>query len=240
MTELNKRDKRIRNTCFVSTNIFRNLCRLWDYVEKYSGAKEAMDGNIMQCRKGAPCMLDNKGYRHTLRICNTYFFSVPIIATRTRLCGTLQMLWILYFSNMLKSAVDTRFIHPTYQSTTCSSNVLHWLGNVAVSKVTVVLVWQKLTQPRFKYINVQWQVNKCTYLRDQASVSIQHRVLECYSVMGCWRMQNFLYKLTILLIFTQKCFEFLHSVDFNPSEIVSRHAKLCMNDNIYTASTDLQ
>jgi hypothetical protein len=56
---------------------------------------------------------------------------------------------------------------------TCSSNVHQWLGNVAVRKVSVVLVLQKHTQPHFKYINIQCQVNNCTYLKDPVSFSIQ-------------------------------------------------------------------
>jgi hypothetical protein len=34
------------------------------------------------------CMLDNEGYRHALRICNTYYFSTATIVTRTRLIVT--------------------------------------------------------------------------------------------------------------------------------------------------------
>ena len=33
----------------------------------------------------ALCMLDNYGYRHTLRICNIYCFSTTTMVTRTRL-----------------------------------------------------------------------------------------------------------------------------------------------------------
>ena len=33
-----------------STNIFRNLCRLLDFVEKCNGAREAMDDNIIKRR----------------------------------------------------------------------------------------------------------------------------------------------------------------------------------------------
>jgi len=33
----------------------------------------------------ALCMLDNKGYRDTLKICNNYRFSVVTMVTRTRL-----------------------------------------------------------------------------------------------------------------------------------------------------------
>jgi hypothetical protein len=44
----------------------------------------------------------------------------------------------LYFGNELNSAVVTWFKNPTYQPATRNSNMPHWLGNVAVRKVTVV------------------------------------------------------------------------------------------------------
>jgi len=31
------------------------------------------------------CMLDNEGYRHTLRICNTYYYSTATMVTRMHL-----------------------------------------------------------------------------------------------------------------------------------------------------------
>jgi hypothetical protein len=40
-------------------------------VEKYCRARQATDDNMAH----AYCMLDNYGYRHTLRICNTYCFA---------------------------------------------------------------------------------------------------------------------------------------------------------------------
>ena len=69
---------------------------------------------------------------------------------------------LLYFGKVLNSAVDTRFIHPTYPSATCSSKVPYGLDNVAVREITVVLVLQKLTQTQVKYINVQYNVKLTT------------------------------------------------------------------------------
>jgi len=40
-------------------------------VEKYFGAEQAPYENWAQDRR----MLDTEGYRHTLRMCNTYCFS---------------------------------------------------------------------------------------------------------------------------------------------------------------------
>ena len=42
------------NTRFMIHNLFfRNLCYLWDNVEKYGGAKQTTDGNITRRRKDA-------------------------------------------------------------------------------------------------------------------------------------------------------------------------------------------
>jgi hypothetical protein len=46
---------------------FRKLCHLWDNVEKYCRAGQAIDGNT----EHAHCMLDTLGYKHTVRISNS-------------------------------------------------------------------------------------------------------------------------------------------------------------------------
>ena len=56
-------------------------CCLCDNVEKQGRAREATDDNTAH----AHCMLDDQGYIHTLRICNTYCFFAAITATRTHL-----------------------------------------------------------------------------------------------------------------------------------------------------------
>jgi hypothetical protein len=43
------------------------------------------------------CMLDNKGCKHTLRICNTYCFSTARMVMRTRLSVTLYVHCLSYF-----------------------------------------------------------------------------------------------------------------------------------------------
>jgi hypothetical protein len=58
------------NTHCMFSDVFRKSCRLWDSVEKYCRAGQAADDNM----EHALCMLDNYGYRHTLRICNTLLF----------------------------------------------------------------------------------------------------------------------------------------------------------------------
>jgi hypothetical protein len=44
------------------------------------------------------CMLDNWGYKHTLRICNTYCFPTATMVARTRLSVKLQYIVCLVSS----------------------------------------------------------------------------------------------------------------------------------------------
>jgi len=55
-------------------------------VEKYRRAGQATDDNMAH----AHCMLDNSGYKHTLRVCNTCCFSTTSMVARTRLSVTLH------------------------------------------------------------------------------------------------------------------------------------------------------
>jgi hypothetical protein len=48
-------------------------------VEKYSAAGQATDDNIAHAR----CVLDTQGYKHILRMCNTYCFSTTTMVART-------------------------------------------------------------------------------------------------------------------------------------------------------------
>jgi len=54
------------------TFFFWKSCLLWDNVEKYCRAGQDTDQyNTLHIN----CTLDAWGYKHTLRICNTYCFS---------------------------------------------------------------------------------------------------------------------------------------------------------------------
>jgi len=66
---------------FIFNIFFRKSCRLWDNVERYCRAGQATDDNMTH----AHCMLVIKGYKHILRICNTYCFTSATMVTRTRL-----------------------------------------------------------------------------------------------------------------------------------------------------------
>jgi hypothetical protein len=59
--------------------------RLWGNAEKFCTAGQVTDGNMAH----EHCILDTKGYKHTLRTCNTYCFSAATMVARTRLSITL-------------------------------------------------------------------------------------------------------------------------------------------------------
>jgi Pyruvate/2-oxoacid:ferredoxin oxidoreductase delta subunit len=56
-------------------------------VGKYCRAGQATDDSMAH----AHCLLDTYGYRHALRICNTYCFSTATMFTRTNLYVTLYV-----------------------------------------------------------------------------------------------------------------------------------------------------
>jgi len=73
--------EKIQNTHLLFKNCSRKSCRLWDNAQKYGRARQATDDDMAH----AHCTLDSWGYKHTLRICNTYCFSTVTVVSRTRL-----------------------------------------------------------------------------------------------------------------------------------------------------------
>jgi len=61
-------------------------------VEKYRRATQDTDGSMAY----AHCVLDTSGYKHTLRIYNTYCISIATIVTRKPLNVTLYVLYLSY------------------------------------------------------------------------------------------------------------------------------------------------
>ena len=60
---------------------FRKFCHVWDNVEKYCTAGQTTDDKMAH----AQCMLDTKGYNHTLTIRNICCYSTATMVERTRL-----------------------------------------------------------------------------------------------------------------------------------------------------------
>jgi hypothetical protein len=81
MFQINAVDNITTHT-FVCNNFFPEIV---PFVEKYCTAGQATDNKTAH----ALCMLGTCGYKHTLRICNTYCFSTVTMVSRTRLTVTL-------------------------------------------------------------------------------------------------------------------------------------------------------
>ena len=67
-----------QNTQFMLKNFFLKNCHLWSNVKKCSRARQATDCDTVH----ALYMLDVIGYRHKLRIWNTYCFSTGTMVMR--------------------------------------------------------------------------------------------------------------------------------------------------------------
>jgi len=70
----------------------RKSCLFWENVDKYCWVRQATDDNMTH----AHCVLDNSGYKHILRICNSYRFSTPTTVTRMCLIFTLHIRCLSY------------------------------------------------------------------------------------------------------------------------------------------------
>jgi len=70
-----------------SITVFRKTWGLWDTLDKSCITGQAADDK----RAHAHCMLDTKGYKHTLVICSTYRISSATMVARTRLSVTLHV-----------------------------------------------------------------------------------------------------------------------------------------------------
>jgi hypothetical protein len=79
--------EKIKTHILCSVTLYRKSCRLWDNVEKYCRAEQATDDSMAHVH----CMLDNQGYKHKQRICNTHCFSTATVVARTRLSATLYV-----------------------------------------------------------------------------------------------------------------------------------------------------
>jgi len=66
---------------------------LSDNVEKYYRAGQATDDNMAH----AHCLLDTKGYKRALRICDTYCFSTATVVARTLQTVTLYRTLFVFF-----------------------------------------------------------------------------------------------------------------------------------------------
>ena len=62
-------------THFMFNNVFRKSCHLWDNMGKCRRAWLPKNDGMPHVH----CLLDTKGCKHTLRICNTFCFSMATV-----------------------------------------------------------------------------------------------------------------------------------------------------------------
>ena len=109
---------------FSITFFFRKSCRLWDNVEKHSRSGEAIDDNMAHVH----FTVDTEWYRHILRICNTYCFSIITMVAWARLSVTLYVYCLavpcpfvcgIQCKSSQNSATDLRLVRVTTSCLYC-------------------------------------------------------------------------------------------------------------------------
>jgi len=95
--------RKSKHTFYWMKFFFRKSRNLWDNVEKHCRAGQVTDDNMAH----AHCMLNNYGYKLTLRMCDAYCFSTKIMVTRTCLNVTfiriLPLSYYIRFIDLSKS-----------------------------------------------------------------------------------------------------------------------------------------
>jgi len=104
-------------THFVFNKGFRKSYRLWDNVGKYFIAGQATDDSMTH----AHCVLGTLGYKHTLRVCNTYCFSTVTVVQLSCLNITLYIhclscFWRQYVQTNLTFKWPYRLFFPSHQA----------------------------------------------------------------------------------------------------------------------------
>jgi len=81
-----------QNTRIVFNNCFQKIVPLWDNVEIYCKAGQAIDDNTAQ----AHFMLDTYVYKYTIRICNIIVFHCNNYCTKAPQCYLIRTLSLFY------------------------------------------------------------------------------------------------------------------------------------------------
>ena len=90
---------------------FRKSCHLWNNVEKYGRVGQTTGENM----EHAKCMLNNKRYKHTLRICNTCFFPpATTVKARASMLRFTYMACLLYLSSLFLKLSAANLTFRTY------------------------------------------------------------------------------------------------------------------------------
>jgi len=112
--------EKIKTIILCSIIFFWTSFRLWDNMEKFGRARQVWE--YVYNASHAHCMLDNYGYKHTLRLCNIYCFSIAKMVTRTRHNVTLYVHFLSCYLFLPHKDCAPSLLHVTSNH---SQNYLH-------------------------------------------------------------------------------------------------------------------
>jgi len=125
--------------------------------------------------------LDNQGYRHTLRIRNTYCFSTPTVVTRTRLILRLYVhLTLLFIVPDSMSQNDER-VWGSHRGLQCGLSVCYFVSECVCWHVKGLILHNALRGTRKKMTNALWVTDFAIYMECYRSVSCMCGSLFCYT-----------------------------------------------------------
>ena len=177
-----------QNTLFIFSTVF---------FFEYRAVYEIMWKNIAErCRPEMKicfmgiCMLDNKGYQYTLKICNTCCFSTVRVIARKFLNVTLYEMclpctWLrLIFVQKLKELTDTSVIFKFTGS--CAENVNYHIGLLMPTNIH--------SCPFHRYIVWSTEINtRGSYRKSWATIFCEVTCLLLTNQIHHLNLHNFLY-----------------------------------------------
>jgi len=104
-----------RNSYYIYNKFFSENRAVYGIMCKNTVVTQAIDDNMAH----AHCMLDIRGYKHTLRICNIYCFYTATKIKRTRCNVTLHLHCLCYL--LYPATITQNTLMETAGNTYCSS-----------------------------------------------------------------------------------------------------------------------
>jgi hypothetical protein len=144
--------------------------------KKYCREGQATDDKMAH----AHCVLDTQGYKHILRTCNTYFFSMATINARTRpQCYVKRILPVLFSVKLVYRCADPNTRHVmSYWKTAFGERSQNYCGS-RISKPGAYTILQNLSVPvriTYIYFHFEFKILVQSFLGQQMHYLLKQNV----------------------------------------------------------------